>query len=70
MIDQYNYPDKTLVQDMLNGFKVTGWMPDSEVFPKEFRPPSMDVSTLAALSKGLNQHVKAKVNCCGWRGAQ
>ena len=61
MVEHYNYPDKNLVRDILNGFKVTGWLPDSEVFPREFRPPSMDVSTLASLSKGLNQHVKAKV---------
>ena len=61
MANHYNYPDKNLVQDILNGFKVTGWLPDSEIFPREFRPPSMDVSTLESLSKGLNQHVKAKV---------
>ena len=61
MADHFNYPDKNLVRDILNGFKVTGWLPDSEVFPREFRPPSMDVSTLESLSKGLNQHVKAKV---------
>ena len=61
MIDYYDYPDKTLVQDVLNGFKVTGWLPDAGIFPKEFRPPSMDVSTLESLSKGINQHVKAKV---------
>ena len=61
MVDHYNYPDKNLVKDILNGFKVTGWLPDSEIFPKEFRPPSMDVSTLVSLSKGINQHVKAKV---------
>ena len=61
MIDHYEYPDKTLVQDVLNGFKVTGWLPDAGIFPKEFRPPSMDTSTLESISKGLNQHVKTKV---------
>ena len=61
MVDYYCYPDVNLVKDIVRGFPVTGWLPDSGIFPKEFRPPTMDVSTLQALSKGLNQRVKAKV---------
>ena len=61
MLEHYAYPDVTLVEDIVSGFAVTGWLPDSGIFPKEFRPPSMDVSTLQAISKGVNQHVKAKV---------
>ena len=30
MADHFSYPDKNLVRDILNGFKVTGWLPDSE----------------------------------------
>ena len=61
MLEHYGYPDARLVDDIVNGFAVTGWLPDSEIFPKEYRPPTMDVTTLEALSRGMNQHVKAKV---------
>ena len=61
MVDHFDYPDKRLVSDILNGFPVTGWLPDSQIFPRESRPPSMDVATLEALSRGMNAHVKAKV---------
>ena len=36
-------------------------MTDSQVFPKEFRPPSLTVEALQSLSKGINERVKAKV---------
>ena len=61
MIDYYEYPDKELVRDIINGFPVTGWMPDSQVFPKDFKPPSMNLGTLQSLSKGFNERVRAKV---------
>ena len=61
MIDHYEYPDKELVKDVINGFPVTGWLPDSQVFPKDFKPPSMDVSTLQSVSRGINERVKSKV---------
>ena len=61
MVDHFDYPDKRLVSDITNGFPVTGWLPDSQIFPRESRPPSMDVATLEALSRGMNAHVKAKV---------
>ena len=58
MVDYY---DKRLVQDIISGFPVTGWMPDSQVFPQEFRPPSLTVEALQSLSKGINERVKTKV---------
>ena len=61
MLEHYEYPDKALIQDVVKGFPLTGWLPDSQVFPKDFRPPSMDVSTLRSVSKGINERVKAKV---------
>ena len=61
MLDFYEYPDKELVRDITRGFPVTGWLPDSQVFPKDYKPPSMSVQTLHSLSKGLNERVKAKL---------
>ena len=61
MFEYYEYPDKDLVADVLQGFPLTGWLPDSQVFPKDFKPPSMDVHTLQSLSLGINERVRAKV---------
>ena len=61
MLEHYDYPDKELVNDIVQGFPVTGWLPDSQVFPKDFKPPSMSVETLESLSKGFNERVRAKV---------
>ena len=41
MLEYYQYPDATLIQDVVNGFPLTGWLPDSQVFPKDYRPPNM-----------------------------
>ena len=61
MLTYYEYPDKDLISDIVNGFPLTGWLPDSSVFPKDFKPPNMDVHTLQSLSLGINERVKAKV---------
>ena len=65
MVDFFDYPDKRLVDDILRGFPITGWLPDSNVFPKEVKEPSMDTSTLESLSRGMNAHVRAKVMAAG-----
>ena len=49
------------MNDVVKGFPVTGRLPDSQVFPKDFKPPAIDVSTLKSLSKGFNENVRSKV---------
>ena len=61
MIEHFQYPDKDLVKDVVNGFPVTGWMPDSQVFPRDFKAPNLSVEALQHLSRGLNERVRAKV---------
>jgi hypothetical protein len=61
MLEFYEYPDTELVRDKTRGFPVTGWLPDSQVFPKDYKPPTMGVQTLHSLSKGLNERVRSKL---------
>ena len=61
MLEYYEYPDKDLVRDIVRGFPLTGWLPDSNVFPKDYKPPSINVGTLHSLSAGLNERVRSKV---------
>jgi hypothetical protein len=65
MVDYFDYPDRRLVSDILQGFPMTGWLPDSNIFPKDVKEPSLDVGTLESLSKGMNAHVKSKVLAAG-----
>ena len=64
MLEYYEYPDKDLVRDIVQGFPLTGWLPDSNVFPKDYKPPSINVDTLRSLSAGLNERVRSK--SVGW----
>ena len=61
MLEFYEYPDTESVRDITRGFPVTGWLSDSQVFPKDYKPPTMSVQTLHSLSKGLNERVKSKL---------
>lgn len=50
-----DYPDKNLVNDIAKGFPLSGWMPKSNVFLPGTRRPSFDVDTLKRLAHGLNR---------------
>ena len=56
-----DYPDKTLVDDLCSGFKLTGWLPKSGVFPGRIKHPEYDVNTLKTLAKGLNKSILAQI---------
>ena len=61
ILAELNYPDTSLVDDIVSGFKLTGWLRKSNVFPHRVRHPEYDVQTLKMLAKGLNQSIKAQV---------
>ena len=60
-LEYYEYPDTALFQEVVAGFPLTGWLPDSQVFSKDLRPPCTSTSTLKLVSKGIDERVKAKV---------
>ena len=41
MLKGIDYPDTGLVQDMLQGFRLTGWLPDTQTRPSKVVPPSL-----------------------------
>ena len=65
ILNDLQYPDTSLVDDILNGFPITGWLPKSNVFPHRVRHPVYDLETLKLLAKGLNHSVKAQVSAMG-----
>lgn len=60
MLDEYNYPDTGLIDEMSVGFKLTGWS-NSSVFPRNVKRPQYDINTLKLVAKGLNQCIKAQL---------
>eukprot|EP00434_Breviolum_minutum_P016199 symbB.v1.2.014274.t1/scaffold1033.1/size247163/12 len=61
MLEEYDYPDKKLIDEMSEGFNLTGWSNASSVFPRNVKRPQYDVSTLKLLASGLNQSIKAQL---------
>ena len=62
MLEDLNYPDKTLIHDISQGFPLSGWMPASGVFPACVRQP---VLTMEALLEGLgsfNDKVRSQMS--------
>ncbi|CAJ1387287.1 unnamed protein product, partial [Effrenium voratum] len=57
MLQAVQYPDSELVADIAAGFKLTGWQPQTGVFPSCVKRPQFDVETLKKLSSGLNRTV-------------
>ena len=55
MLEELGYPDKELINDMQKGFKLSGWLGESHVFPRRVRRPENTVSDLKAMSPGLNK---------------
>ena len=51
MLTDLCFPDEKLVEDISTGFKLSGWMPDSNLFPRKIRGPAL---TLEAHSNPLN----------------
>lgn len=61
MLEEYNYPDAGLIDEVAAGFSLTGWSNSSSVFPRNVKRPQYDVSTLKLLANGLNQSIKAQL---------
>ena len=55
ILEDLGYPDRSLFDDLCRGFKLTGWLPKSGVFPGRIRHPEYDVATLKLLSNRFEQ---------------
>ena len=58
---ELDYPDKTLFDDIIGGFKLSGWMRDSRVFTSLPRPPKLTLEALLKSSTDLQHAVLKQV---------
>ena len=57
ILQSLDYPDKSLLEHIAEGFPISGWLPESHVFPKETRRPEYDVETVKKMASGLNKAI-------------
>ena len=57
MLDSLGYPDTALVRDICEGFRLTGWLTKSQVFPLATKRPSHSVEAAKQFAKGVNHSI-------------
>ena len=57
MLADLNFPDENLIADITNGFKLSGWMPESNIFSKQVKSPVLTVDALLASTRSFNEKV-------------
>lgn len=57
MLESVNYPDKQVVEDLAQGFNITGWQSKTRVFPQCVKRPQFSVSALKQMAHGLNRTI-------------
>lgn len=61
MLASLHYPDTTLVDEIIAGFKLSGWLPKSNVFPAALKRPSHSMESVKKMAKGLNKNICKQV---------
>ena len=51
------YADTKIVDEVIKGFPMTGWVKESGVFQPDVRPPELTVKELKVIALGLNHAV-------------
>ena len=63
MLEDASYPDTKLIEDISNGFGISGWLTKSNVFPKETkRPEHVHAQRLCLWQRGLNKMILGQVS--------
>ena len=65
ILQSLDYPNVKLVDDIKSGFRLAGWMRDSNVFMSLPRPPTMSFESLLRTSQGLQKAIMKRVRASG-----
>ena len=61
MLLALDYPDKTLVDEISNGFQLSGWLPKSNIFPTALKRPARSMDAVQSMAKRLNKNIVKQV---------
>ena len=58
MLNEAGHPDKHLVEDIRKGFRLSGWLQKSNVFPASLKRPAHNLEAALKLAKGVSKPSK------------
>ena len=61
MLLELGYPDTGLVDEICAGFKLSGWLSRSNVFPPSLKRPSQSLEAAQKVAKGVNKNICKQV---------
>ena len=61
MLKDLGFPDEKLIEDISTGFKLSGWMPDSKIFPNHVRGPTLTLDALRQTTDSFNSKVQKQM---------
>ena len=61
ILEDLHYPDKGLVDEICAGFKLSGWLSKSNVFPSTLKRPSQSLESAQKVANGLNKNICKQV---------
>ena len=62
MLTDLNFPDVDLIKDITQGFKLSGWMPESNIFSKQVKNPVLTVDALISSTRSFNEKVMKQLH--------
>ena len=62
MLEDFNFPDKDLIKDISEGFCLSGWMPESGIFPKKVKGPTLTLDALEKTTDSFNDKVRKQMS--------
>jgi hypothetical protein len=66
ILDDLGYVDSKIVDEICEGFSLTGWAKQSGVFQTQFKPPSTSFKQLEGMAKNLNMAVVSSLEAAEW----
>ena len=57
ILQELGYADWKIVDEAIEGFRITGWTPEAGIFPADVRQPAMTEKQLQGIAIGLNKAV-------------
>lgn len=61
VLEDLQYPDRKFGGRACSRFSISGWLTESNVFPRDFKRPEYDMETVKAMSAGLNRVILSQV---------
>ena len=62
MLSELGFPDEHLIDEIVSGFRLSGWMTETKIFPKSTKSPSLTTEGLKSSCNSFNEKVRKQMN--------